>query len=65
LIATSKSDPQDGDPTAIWLGDDMANTHNIMIRQLNSMYLQAPHVTLEADQLDLAQYAAFFKDFLQ
>lgn len=65
LIYTSKTNPQDGDATAIWLGDDMANTHNVMIRQLNAMYLQAPHVTLEQDKLDLCQYAVFWQEFLQ
>ncbi|KAB5542736.1 hypothetical protein GE09DRAFT_1136345, partial [Coniochaeta sp. 2T2.1] len=42
----------------------MAHAHNVMIRQLNSMYLQAPYVKEEADQHDLCQYAVFWKDFL-
>ncbi|PMD50073.1 uncharacterized protein K444DRAFT_638277 [Hyaloscypha bicolor E] len=64
LIPTSKTTKVDGDPTANWVADDMANTHNVIIRQMNSMYLQAPHVKLEADQLDLCQYAVFFQESL-
>jgi hypothetical protein len=65
LIPTSKTTKVEGDPTANWVADDMANTHNVIIRQMNSMYLQAPHVKLEADQLDLCQYAVFFQESLQ
>jgi len=64
LVPTSKTTKTDGDATAIYLADEMAHAHNAMIRQLNSMYLQAPYVTLEADQSDLCQYAVFWKDFL-
>jgi hypothetical protein len=66
LVPTSKTKkPPATDATTIWIADEMANAHNIMIRQLNSMYLQAPYVKLKEDQKDLCQYAVFWKDFLQ
>lgn len=64
LIPTSKISKPDSDPTAIWVADDMASTHNVMIRQMNSMYLQAPYLTSKDDQLDLCQYAVFWKELL-
>jgi hypothetical protein len=35
----------------------VANAHNMLIRCLNSFYLQAPYVKEEADIQDLVQYS--------
>lgn len=35
---------------------EMANVHNLLLRGLNSIYLQAPHVTKPADIADLLFY---------
>jgi hypothetical protein len=64
LIPTSKTTKPDVEPIGIFLSDDMANVHNMMLRQLNSMYLQAPHVSIPADQADLCQYAVFWHETL-
>ncbi|CAJ2503279.1 Uu.00g106730.m01.CDS01 [Anthostomella pinea] len=38
---------------AIHIASEVANLHNTMIRALNAIYLQAPHVCLPADVADL------------
>lgn len=38
----------------------MANAHNMFIRCLNSIYLQAPYVEKEADIKDLLDYSIFW-----
>ncbi|KAF2832497.1 hypothetical protein CC86DRAFT_462780, partial [Ophiobolus disseminans] len=41
---------------------EMANVHNALLRGLNSIYLQAPHVTAPADIMDLMLYAKAWAD---
>lgn len=43
----------------------MANAHNGLIRSLNSMYLQAPYVTEDADIQDLLQFAIFWQSWIE
>jgi hypothetical protein len=38
----------------------VANAHNMLIRCLNSIYLQAPYVKEEGDIQDLLQYSLFW-----
>jgi hypothetical protein len=38
----------------------VANAHNMMIRALNSIYLQAPYIKEETDIRDLLQYSLFW-----
>jgi aspartate carbamoyltransferase regulatory subunit len=38
----------------------VTNAHNMLIRCLNSIYLQAPYVREEADVQDLLQYSLFW-----
>ncbi len=40
------------------IATEMALIHNVFIQGLNSIYLQAPNVTAEKDQKDLAGYAS-------
>jgi hemerythrin-like domain-containing protein len=41
---------------------EMANVHNLLLRGLNSIYLQAPHITLPADIADLLLYTKAWAD---
>lgn len=61
LIPTPEyAKPKDADANMIWIATEMALAHNGLLRGLNSMYLQAPHVKLEADIYDLCTYAGFW-----
>ena len=42
----------------------MALAHNIIIRSLNAIYLQAPHVTLPADKKDFLVYCQVWFELL-
>jgi len=49
-----------------WLQDfTVANAHNMLIRCLNSIYLQAPYVKEKADIQDLLQYSLFWEKWIQ
>lgn len=50
---------------ALFIASEMANAHNGLIRSLNSMYLQAPYVTEEADIQDLLQFAIFWESWIE
>ena len=50
---------------ALFIGKDMANAHNNMIRALNSMYNQAPYVNETKDVADLLLYASFWIDWIE
>ncbi|KAH7130280.1 hypothetical protein B0J11DRAFT_248338 [Dendryphion nanum] len=54
--ATSK------DSRIVAVAADMANAHNLLIRGLNSIYLQGPHVTKPADVADFAFYVTSWVD---
>jgi Hemerythrin HHE cation binding domain len=49
----------------LFIASEMANAHNGLIRSLNSMYLQAPYVTQEADIQDLLQFAIFWESWIE
>jgi hemerythrin-like domain-containing protein len=58
---------QPGTPTCNNLGImsvciEMANVHNVLLRGLNSIYLQAPHVTSPPDIADLLLYTKAWAD---
>ena len=50
---------------ALYIAGEMANAHNGLIRSLNSMYLQAPYVTEDADIQDLLQFAIFWESWIE
>ena len=50
---------------ALYIASEMANAHNGLIRSLNSMYLQAPYVTKDADIQDLLQFAIFWESWIE
>lgn len=52
-------------PDALYIANEMANAHNGLIRSLNSMYLQAPYVTEDADIQDLLQFAIFWESWIE
>jgi hemerythrin-like domain-containing protein len=52
-------------PDALYIAGEMANAHNGLIRSLNSMYLQAPYVTEDADIQDLLQFAIFWESWIE
>jgi hypothetical protein len=52
-------------PDSLFIASEMANAHNGLIRSLNSMYLQAPYVTQEADVQDLLQFAIFWESWIE
>ena len=64
LIHTSKVTKVTGSKDAIYISDGMAAIHNMIIRGLNSIYLQAPYVNKEEDIQDLLQYSLFWEIFV-
>jgi hemerythrin-like domain-containing protein len=50
---------------ALYIATEMANAHNGLIRSLNSLYLQAPYVTEEADIQDMLQFAIFWESWIE
>jgi hemerythrin-like domain-containing protein len=50
------------DPAILSVAIEMANVHNLLLRGLNSIYLQAPHVTDPVDIADLLLYAKAWAD---
>lgn len=65
LIPTSKVTKPAVSKDAIYVADSMASAHNMFIRILNSIYLQAPYVKEEGDIQDLLQYSLFWEDFIR
>ena len=64
LIPTSNVTKPTASNDAIYVADGMANAHTMLIRCLNSIYLQAPYVKEEADIQDLLQYSLFWEEWL-
>ncbi|KAK0649644.1 hypothetical protein B0T16DRAFT_135241 [Cercophora newfieldiana] len=69
LIPTPSSnkhkDPTLGKPDLFdSLASDMALAHNMLIRALNSIYLQAPHITTPSDEKAFCRYILTFHRFL-
>jgi hemerythrin-like domain-containing protein len=64
LVPTCKSLKPKASPDAIFIADGMANVHNSLIRCLNSMYQQAPYVSLPTDVKDLLLYAKFWLELV-
>jgi Hemerythrin HHE cation binding domain len=52
-------------PDALYIAGELANAHNGLIRSLNSMYLQAPYVTEDADIQDLLPFAIFWESWIE
>ena len=48
------------EPGALAFATEMCLVHNVFIRTLNCIYLQAPNVTLETDALDFATFIHAF-----
>jgi hemerythrin-like domain-containing protein len=53
---------QCSDPNILALAAEMANAHNALIRGLNAIYLQCPHVHEEQDIADFALYIKTWGD---
>lgn len=64
LGPTCKTLKPKASPDAIFIADGMANVHNSIIRCLNSMYQQAPYVSLPGDVKDLLLYAKFWLELV-
>ncbi len=60
LNPTCKTLKPSGPPKFVVGVDSMANSHNAMIRALNSIYLQAPYVKSKEDKHDLLLYTTFW-----
>ncbi|KAI0393280.1 hypothetical protein F5Y17DRAFT_315159 [Xylariaceae sp. FL0594] len=53
LLIQTPSATQSVSHPALYIANDLAHIHNAMLRGLNAIYLQAPHVQLERDIADL------------
>lgn len=60
-----KSTKPSASPDALYIASEMANAHDGLIRSLNSMYIQAPYVTGDADIQDLLQFAIFWESWIE
>ena len=56
--------PQDL-PIALFIAQDMACAHNGLLRTLNSIYLQAPHITTPKDIRDFLLYTKFWCGWIE
>jgi hemerythrin-like domain-containing protein len=54
--------PTSSNPGILSVAIEMANVHNTLLRGLNSIYLQSPHITQPADIADLLFYTKAWAD---
>jgi hypothetical protein len=54
--------PSTPSPTILSVAAEMANAHNLLLRGLNAIYLQAPHIHLAADITDFTLFALTWAD---
>lgn len=52
-------------PVAVFVAQDMACAHNGLLRTLNSIYLQAPHVSSPKDIKDFLLYTKFWCGWIE
>jgi hemerythrin-like domain-containing protein len=62
IIPGQPGAPTCSNPGLLSVCIEMANVHNTLLRGLNSIYLQAPHITEPADIADLMLYTKAWAD---